>query len=212
TAYIYYDKGSLAGLLLDILIRDASDNRGSLDAVLRDLYAREYKRGSGFTEQEFWSTVQRVAGRSLADFERRYIDGREPFPYERVLPLAGLRASEVRAPRLGITTEPDGDSVRITAVQPGSAAASAGVRAGDVLLALGTLVVSDQNFGAAYRARYAQAAEGTALPIRVRRGGETLTLPGVIRYAVAGITITVDPAASQRALRLRDGILLGRSN
>jgi predicted metalloprotease with PDZ domain len=29
TSHIYYDKGSLAGLLLDILIRDASDNRRS---------------------------------------------------------------------------------------------------------------------------------------------------------------------------------------
>ena len=35
TAYIYYDKGSLVGLLLDILIRDRTANRGSLDAVMR---------------------------------------------------------------------------------------------------------------------------------------------------------------------------------
>jgi predicted metalloprotease with PDZ domain len=35
TEYIYYPKGSLAGFLLDILIRDASDNRHSLDDVIR---------------------------------------------------------------------------------------------------------------------------------------------------------------------------------
>lgn len=219
TAYLYYDKGSLVGLLLDILIRDRTDNRGSLDVVMRELYEKEYKRGSGFTEAEFWATVNRVAGGLrnapasdyLRTFVPRFIDGREPLPYKDVLALAGLRVTEVRAPRLGITTEPDGDSVRITAVQPGSAAAVAGVRPGDVLLALGALTVTDQNFGAAYRARYAQAAEGTSLPIRVRRGGETFTLPGVIRYALTGITIAADPAASPRALRVRDGILLGRS-
>lgn len=211
TAYIYYDKGSLAGLLLDVIIRDASDNRGSLDTVMRELYAREYKRGSGFTEAEFWAAAQRAAGgRSLADFARRYIDGREAFPYATVLPLAGMRAAEIRAPRLGISTQPFGDTVRIVAVEPGSAAAIAGVRTGDALLALGTLTVSDPNFGAAYRTRYASAPEGTPLPIRVRRGTETLTLPGAIRYAIAGVNITEDPNASPKARRVRDGILLGR--
>ena len=31
SGYLYYPKGSLAGFMLDILIRDASDNRRSLD-------------------------------------------------------------------------------------------------------------------------------------------------------------------------------------
>ena len=219
TGYLYYDKGSLAGLLLDVLIRDRSDNRGSLDVVMRELYTSEYKQGSGFTEEEFWTTVQRVAGAGrnvapsdyLRTFVPRFIDGSEAYPYGPVLALAGLRATEVRAPRLGITTEPDSGVVRITAVQPGSAASAAGVRPGDVLLAVGAIDVTDPNFGAAYRTRYGQAAEGTPLPIRVRRGAETLTLPGAIRYALAGITISEDPAASPKARRVREGILLGRS-
>ena len=41
TEYIYYAKGSLAGLLLDIMIRDASDNRQSLDDVMRALYTND---------------------------------------------------------------------------------------------------------------------------------------------------------------------------
>lgn len=212
TAYIYYDKGSLVGFLLDVLIRDASDNSGSLDVVMRDLYGSEYKQGSGFTEGEFWAAVQRASrGRSFSDFQQRSVDGRDTLPYGDVLPLAGLRATEVRAPRLGITTQADGDSVRVSAVEPGSAAGVAGVRPGDVLLAVGSLTVDDPNFGVQYRARYAQAPEGSALPIRVRRGRETLTLPAVIRYAVAGIAITEDPAASPKARRIREGILLGRS-
>jgi len=35
TGYIYYPKGSLAGFLLDIMIRDASNNAKSLDDVMR---------------------------------------------------------------------------------------------------------------------------------------------------------------------------------
>ena len=36
TGYLYYPKGSLAGFLLDLYIRDASDNAAGLDAVMRD--------------------------------------------------------------------------------------------------------------------------------------------------------------------------------
>ena len=36
---LYYPKGALTGLLLDVLIRDASNNRHSLDDVMRALWA-----------------------------------------------------------------------------------------------------------------------------------------------------------------------------
>ena len=62
TAYIYYPKGSLAGLMLDILIRDGSDGRQSLDDVMRGLYETTYKRGRGFTPAEWWGAVSRAAG------------------------------------------------------------------------------------------------------------------------------------------------------
>lgn len=212
TAYIYYDKGSLAGLLLDILIRDASDNASSLDRVMRTLYETEYERGSGFTDAEFWAAAERAAnGRSLAEFRARYVDGRDPYPYTTVLPLAGLRVQEIRMPRLGVTTVPSGDSVRVAEVEPGSSAGDAGVRPGDVLLAVGDVEVTDPDFGERYRERYGQAPEGSALSIRVQRSGSTLTLSGQIRYAVVGITVTEDPAASVKARRIREGILLGRT-
>ena len=52
---------------------------------------------------------------------------------------------------------------------------------------------------------FSDSRRNAVSPIRIRggRAGETLTLPGVIRYAVAGITIAPDPAASPRALRVR---------
>lgn len=212
TAYVYYDKGSLAGLLLDIIIRDATDNRASLDGAMRALYESEYGRGSGFTDAELWTALERAAGRPLADFRARYVDGRDPYPYATVLPLAGLRVREIRMPRLGIGTEQDGDSIRVTVVDAGGAAAEAGVQRGDVLLALGDVRVTDTDFGAQYRERYGQAPEGSALPIRVRRGGETLTLAGTIRYVVAGIMIAADEQAPAKARRIREGILQGRTD
>lgn len=214
SGYLYYPKGSLAGLLLDIQIRDASDNRSSLDAVLRDLYARVYQAGKGFTVDDWWQTVSRAAGgKSFEEFHRRYIDGREPFPYATVLPLAGLRlqADTTRTPRLGTTTSIDSTGVRVTAVVPGSSAAEAGVRIGDYLVRVGEVSVSrDADFGPLFRARYASQPEGTPLPLVVRREQRTLTLPARLRLAESvSYALAEDPTASAKAVRIRDGILRG---
>lgn len=89
---IYYPKGGLAGFLLDIMIRDASNNSNSLDTVMRTLYNTTYKHGKGFTSSNWWSEVSRASGgKSFDEFRRRYIDGREPMPVDAVLALAGLR-------------------------------------------------------------------------------------------------------------------------
>lgn len=210
TRYIYYPKGSLAGLALDIMIRDASNNRRSLDHVMRDLYESTYKRGRGFTREDWWTAVTRAAGgRSFADFERRHIDGREPFPWSELLPAAGLRATPVRIPRLGIATMQDSAGVLIEQVDPTSAAATAGVRAGDYLLAINELSIEDQSFGSKFRAMFADAREGQPMSLRVRRGSETLTLSAPLRLVPGGVVINADPNASEKGVRIRTGILRG---
>ena len=214
TEYSYYPKGSLAGLLLDITIRDASENRGSLDQVMRELYRSTYKAGRGFTSDDFWGAVQRAAnGRSFDDFARRYVDGREPYPWSDALRTIGLRLDRDSVPRLGISTTGDAaGAVRVTELTPGGAGALAGVRAGDVLLRVGDIDVRDANFGAKFRAAYVGRNSGAALPIVVRRGEQQLTLDGRLVYAPGTPRITEDASASPRALRLRNGILRGTTD
>ena len=213
SGYIYYPKGSLAGLLLDILIRDASDNRASLDDVIRDLYTRCYKAGKGFTVEDWWQAVARAAGgKSFDDFATRYIDGREPFPYAAVLPLAGLafHADTTRLPRLGTTTVSDSTGIRVTVVTPASSASAAGVQEGDYLVKVGDVDVRTADFGLAFRSRYAREPEGTPLTIVLRRNGQPLTLTAPLRFmASTSYAITADQNASPKAARIRDGILKG---
>ncbi|HEX5385665.1 MAG TPA: PDZ domain-containing protein [Gemmatimonadales bacterium] len=216
TQYIYYPKGSLAGFLLDIVIRDASDGRRSLDDVMRELYQTTYKHGRGFTGTDWWNTVSRDAGgKAFGDFYAKYIDGRQPFPYAQVLPLAGLRlvADTTRAPRLGVGTGPDsaGQGSRVVQVVPGGAAEQAGVQVGDVLLALGDFQITDPDFGPGFRQRYANA-EGQDLPIKLRRGTDTLTVNAKVRLTEqVDVRIESDPNASAKAVRVRDGLLKGGS-
>jgi predicted metalloprotease with PDZ domain len=212
---LHADKGSLAGLLLDILIRDASDNRGSLDSVLRELYASTWmKDQGGFTADDWWSAVSRAAGdHPFDEFRTRYVGGREPLPWATVLPLAGMRlvADTTREPRIGVQTGTDESGVRIMLVQPESMAAEAGIKPGDYLVSVGGVPVDDPSFGARYRLRYATTEAGTPLDVIVRRGDETVTLHAGLRfYERIENSIVFDPEASGKPLRIRESMLLAK--
>lgn len=213
TEYLYYPKGALAGLLLDVIIRDASDNRGSLDGVMRNLYQSTALRGRGFTSDEWWSAVSREAsGKSFEDFYARFVDGREPYPLDSILRLAGLRVGgdEQREPRLGVTTMQDTSGVVVTQPLPGGPPLPTGLASGDVLLAVGGIGLNDPLWLEKFRARYARASEGTEVPVRIRRGTSDQT----VRVRLGFISrvdprIGEDPGASPKARLIREGLLRG---
>ena len=213
TADLYYDKGSVAGLLLDILIRDASDNRGSLDTVMRELYTTSYKKGQGFTNTEWWAAVSRAAGgKSFADFESRYIDGRDPFPYDSVFPLAGLRLLVDRTvtPSLGISVSGDDEGLRVMQVVVAGPGATAGVKLGDYLLSVGGLDANDPLFQEKFNTRFSATPPGGTIPVEIRRGTRRLTLNAPVRFNTTETRRIIEMAnASPKAIRVRDGLLSG---
>lgn len=90
TRISYYDKGPILGLLMDINIRQLTNNKKSLDDVMRTLYNVYYKQQKrGFTEDEFWTICTEVAGSPLTDM-RRYVDTTCDIDYAHYLGYAGL--------------------------------------------------------------------------------------------------------------------------
>lgn len=213
TSSIYYDKGSLAGLMLDILIRDATDNARSLDDVMKTMYQRDYLQGRGFTNEEWWAAASEAAGgRSFQDFYDKYVDGREPYPWDEILPLVGLQlvTHTQKTPRIGISMRETDDGVSIVGVQPGSSAARAGVREGDLLVSVAGIDGQDANFGLEFRARFEGQPDGTPYDIVIRRGDEQMTLPAVLSFDTTTIsTVQPDLSAGEKALRIRNGLLTG---
>jgi predicted metalloprotease with PDZ domain len=194
------------------MIRDASDNRHSLDDVMRQLYDSTYKRGKGFTASDWWHAVSRNSGggraRAFANFERRYVTGRDRLPLDSVLSLAGLRVERVtvREPRFGVTTATDSGGVRIATIAPGGAASDAGLRVSDIFLNVGDVRISNNDSFAQVRARYA-GTRLTTLPIVVRRGADTLTFSVPVRLVERSETRVVPSAtASDKAAKLRHSI------
>ncbi|MGB9067961.1 MAG: hypothetical protein WCC21_05275 [Candidatus Acidiferrales bacterium] len=87
----YYDKGQVLGELLDLEIRDATDNHKSLDDVFRLMNDKFAKQGKFYDENvDIRASVDEVAGQGFEDFFRRYISGVEEPPYNEILGIAGL--------------------------------------------------------------------------------------------------------------------------
>jgi predicted metalloprotease with PDZ domain len=212
---LYYPKGGLTGFMLDVMIRDATDNRASLDNVMRRLYAATYKRGKGFTGADWWGEVSRAAGgKSFMEFARRYVDGREPMPVDSVLRLVGLRSQSdtIHEPRLGVSPTTDSAGVSISQLSPTGAAAAAGAHTGDRFVSIGDVTISNDASFDKFRARYA-GTTATTLPLVVRRGGETVTLQLPVRLVTRILTRVLPiPSAPEKAVRIRAGILRGSTS
>ena len=209
---LYYPKGALIGFLLDIMIRDGSDNRSSLDHVMRTLYNNTYKRGRGFTSADWWGEVGRAAGgKSFMEFARRYVDGREPLPVDSVMRLAGMqsRSDTLREPRLGISTASDSSGLTVTGVSPGGAASAAGIRVADRIVSLGDVAITGDDSFDTFRQKY-NATALTTLPVVIVRGGQTITLQLPVRLLSRVVTVVTSiPGASEKAVRIRNGIMKG---
>src|SRR6267378_4025723 len=194
SSQLYYPKGSLLGFLLDISIRDASDNAHNLDQVMRTLYTRYYRQNKGFVTADLLTELRSAGIPGVDTFYRRYIDGRDSLPYETVFAKAGLvfHRDVVTSPFVGVSTQPTpGGGMVVTAVSPGSSAEEAGVQPGDVVTNIGGIpVTSEQDWGAAFRTRYRGKA-GQPLTITVQRAGKSLTLNSTVQeHTTSTVTLT----------------------
>lgn len=210
---LYYPKGALAGLMLDIAIRDASNNRASLDDVMRDLYKRTYMERKGFTSEQWWESVSRFAGgKSFSAFYSKYIDGRERFPLDSMLRIAGLRLEETvfRIPRIGVSLQEDSVGSKVFAVEPGGPAATAGIREGDYVVSLGGISADAPDAVEQFARKYLGGAEGTPISVDVRRGSEILHFTAPLAFTARSIRqILTDSAATAKAIAIREGLLRG---
>ena len=213
SSQLYYPKGALLGMLLDISIRDATDNAHNLDEVMRALYTRYYRQNKGFLTADLLSELRAAGMPDVDAFYRRYIDGRDSLPYETVFAKAGIVFTRATAsvPFWGVSTGNTANgALEVQSVTPGSAAEAAGVQPGDVLTSVGDVTVTaDQDWAAAFRTRYRGRA-GQPLTIAVQRGGRAVTLNTVVRERTsARITLERAPNPTPKQSKIWQGLAGG---
>jgi predicted metalloprotease with PDZ domain len=144
----YYDKGLHVSLLLDLEIRNRSENKHSLDDVMKAMYQR-FPPGGGYTVHDFQTVAEEFTGSSLKVFFEEYVHGTIPLDWEKHLGYAGLTLMESKNDDrafLGITTSESAGTTRITRVVTGSPAYDAGLDINDELLAFNGWKVNHSNW------------------------------------------------------------------
>ena len=213
SSQLYYPKGALTGMLLDVAIRDATDNRKSLDDVTRALYTRFYQRRKGFTTADLLGLLREAGMPDVDGFYQRYINGREPLPYETVFAKAGIAVARQTqsSPFLGLNAQPgDSSKLVVQGVVPGSAAEAAGLEPGDVLLKVGEIETRpDEDWRVKFRDHYRGQA-GAPLEIGVTRAGRALSLSTTVRErTLVSFTLTPAPSPSAKQAKIWSGLATG---
>ena len=201
----YYTQGSLVALALDLTLRA---DKGSLDAVMRRLWARS--DGGPISEDDIFQAVGDVAGRSMASELQAWVHGTGELPLRALLERFGVlwqASTPTAAQRLGLrVSESALTGVKATHVLRGGAAERAGVSAGDELLALD-----------AWRLRRLDDVlrlmkPGVPAALLVSRDQRVLTLPLLLPKegeAAGTVALAADPHAARTALALRKAWLAG---
>jgi predicted metalloprotease with PDZ domain len=135
----YYGKGANVSLLLDLEIRNNTNNKYSLDNVMRAMFERFPLNKGGYTNSDFIKVCGEFAGESLQNFFDSYLYGLTPLDWDKYLSYVGLRLKRIEGdPKayIGISSRDAGDKLMISYVSPESPASDAGLDDGDEIVAL----------------------------------------------------------------------------
>lgn len=147
----YYTKGALVALGLDLTIRLATNNRRSLDDVMRLLWQRFGKRfysgrARGLNETELAALIKQATGVDVSLALDQWVQGVADVPLAELLARTGIAltwATDSDTPDMGFTTKPIGSDLMVRQVFEHGPAHVAGLSAGDQLIAVNGLKVGN---------------------------------------------------------------------
>lgn len=175
----YYTKGQLLAWLLDIEIRARTDNRCSLDDVMRFMNFWFAKKELGFEENDILRIINTLTQSDLNSFFEKYIYGTLELPYREILSKAGIeidiaKKSQATLGQLRII----GEQNRVQSLEVGGPLDLAGLRRGDLIIALDQVPVSGWE---SILKLIEKKSPGDSMMVQVKREGVKMTFVTVLR-------------------------------
>ncbi len=172
----YYTKGALVALGLDLTIRLATNNRRSLDDVMRLLWQRFGKRfyrgrARGLDETGLAALIKQATGVDVSLVLAQWVQGVADVPLTELLARTGIEltwVSESDTPDMGFTTRTIGSDLMVKQVFQYGPGHIAGLSAGDQLMAVNGLKVG--NSEAAFNALLKPYQAEQVIDLHVFRG------------------------------------------
>ncbi|MEO8484849.1 MAG: peptidase M61 [Betaproteobacteria bacterium] len=208
----YYAKGALVALALDLTLRN---HGSSLDALMRELWRLHGETGVGVPEDGVRRLAAQIAGRDLDAFFDAYVEGTDELPLAELLATHGialrLRTSQGIKDRGGKRGDGEmprvsfgatvGADLKLQHVFADGAAESAGLAAGDTLVALDGLKASTDRIDA-----YARDAQpGDRIAVHAFRRDELIEATLELGAAPEDTAwLAFDDAAAPDAVARRD--------
>jgi predicted metalloprotease with PDZ domain len=208
----YYTKGQVLGFLLDIVLRDRTDNQRSLDDLLRAMNADFAREGKFYRDSlDIRLESEKLTGGSLAEFFDNYVASANPLPYRNLLARVGLELRTLESVRatLGFLPQREpGAPWTVIAIDADSLAAKSGLQVGDEILRWNSADVPRRP-----ERWVAQQKPGDVLHLRIRRNEKEESIGlhlGELRQKFFQVAEMSHP--DDRARRLRDGLLRGTTD
>ena len=145
-----YIEGCLLAILTDLILRNKSKSKKSLDDIMKIFYNNYGKNGEGILENDFKIEIEKLGGkRFMKIWENHYYGTSDIYiSLKKILKSFGIKVfkkpnSKILASRYGIFTHNEGPNVLFLA--PDSPAEKAGINIGDEIIAINDIQIQERN-------------------------------------------------------------------
>ena len=166
----YYNKGELLGFMLDLAIRDASQDRASLRELFHWMNANYARKGRFFDDSRgVREAAEAVSHADLGWFFTKFVSGREEIPWNDFLRYVGLHVEQfsIIVPDTGFVASRNFDGpMSVIAVTPGGEAERAALQVGDIITEIQGKPASEES-----NQQLARMNAGETISIKIRSRG-----------------------------------------
>jgi predicted metalloprotease with PDZ domain len=210
--------GEVLGVVLDLIVREATDGRRTMDDVMRMMEERH--TGKGFTGADIERAVADVCSCNVREFFDRHVRGGTRIDMNRYLAPLGLRMTARSTPAVTASGEAERDfrirawqatptdTMRLMLWNPESIWARGGLNTNDRVLSINGVAVRSWP---EFRTQIAAVPLGGAVKFEIVRDGKQLVVPITMSgYHRVQVELQELPQQSERQRRLLDQWAAGR--